>query len=312
MEYRYLGRSGLEVSAVGLGTNAFGVRMDAEESAQVLHQTLDLGINFIDTANVYGDSEEFIGRALNGKRHQVILATKVGRHLIHPPNQGGSSRRHIMEQVEISLRRLRTDYIDLYKVHIPDPSTPIEESLRALDDLVHQGKVRYIGCSNFSAWQTCEAVWTSRTLNLEPFGSVEVEYSLVQRSIERELVPFCQAYRIGIIPYLPLAGGFLTGKYRPGEPVPEATRFHSYQPEYRQRFLTERNFAILDRLEPFAREREHTIGELAIAWLLGNPLVSSVISGATKPEQIMANAKGADWHLTSEEMEEISGLGNQQ
>ncbi|MDP2953621.1 MAG: aldo/keto reductase [Chloroflexota bacterium] len=310
MEYRQLGRSGLQVSAVGLGTNNFGTLIDAEQTAKVLHQALDVGINFIDTANVYtgGRSEEFIGKVLKEHRHRVLLATKVGMVTGEGPNQGGASRKNIMEQVEVSLRRLQTDYIDLYQIHRSDPNTPIGETLRALDDLVHQGKVRYIGCSNFAAWQICEAIWTSRALNLAPFISVQPEYSLVTRDIEQDLVPFCRAYQIGIIPYAPLAKGILTGKYRPGEPLPEGTRLARGEARFRSRNVTEANFALVSKLERFAAEHGHSMGELAFAWLLANPLVGSVIAGASKPEQVVANSKAADWHLTPQEMTAINGL----
>ena len=309
MEYRQLGPSGLQVSSIGLGTNNFGGRIDAERSAAVVHQAVELGINFIDTANIYGRglSEEHIGHAVKEIRSQVLIATKVSGAMGEGPNSWGNSRHHIMEQVEASLRRLETDYIDLYQIHFTDPNTPIEETLRALDDLVHQGKVRYIGCSNFAAWQVCEAVWASKLLNITPFISVQPEYNLLNWAIERELVPFCQAYNIGIIPFFPLANGFLTGKYRQGEEIPEGTRFAG-NVGAQQRILTERNFAILSRLESFAAERGHPMVELAIAWLLGNSTVSSVIAGATRPEQVVANAKAADWLLTPEDMKEVGEL----
>jgi aryl-alcohol dehydrogenase-like predicted oxidoreductase len=212
-----------------------------------------------------------------------------------------------MQQVEGSLRALQTDYIDLYIIHRPDANTPIEETLRAMDDLVHQGKVRYLGCSNFSAWQLCEATWTAKSLNLEPFTSVQNEYNMLNRSVERELVPFCKEYNIGIVPFYPLAGGFLTGKYRQGEAVPEGTRLAGNE-RAQGNTLTEKNFAMLTKLESFSQERGHPMVELAIAWLLGNPTVSSVISGATKPEQTTANAKAADWKLTPEDMKELDEI----
>ena len=229
MEYRKLGSSGLQVSVVGLGTNNFGGRIDEAQSVAVVRQALDEGINFIDTANIYGRgvSEERIGVALKGLREDVLIATKVSGAMGDGPNSKGNSRHHIMEQVDASLSRLQTDYIDLYQMHFPDSSTPIEETLRALDDLVHQGKVRYIGCSNFSAWQTCEAIWTSRSLNMIPFVSVQPEYSMLSRGVEKELIPFCKEYNLGVLPYFPLASGFLTGKYRRGEPVPDGTRLAS-------------------------------------------------------------------------------------
>ena len=309
MEYRKLGPSGLQVSVVGLGTNNFGGRIDEEQSATVVHQAVEEGINFIDTAKNYGRgvSEERIGKAVKDIRSQVLIATKFSGPMGDGPNARGNSRYHIMQQVEDSLRRLQTDYIDLYQIHFTDANTPIEETLRALDDLVRQGKARYIGCSNFAAWQVCEAIWTSRALNLTPFVSVQPEYSLLNRTIEHELVPFSHAYNIGILPYFPLASGFLTGKYRQGEAVPEGTRLAS-NTRAQERTLTEKNFATLTRLETFAEERGHPIVELAFAWLLGNSSVSSVIAGATRPEQVTANAKAADWHLTPEDMEAIEAL----
>lgn len=307
MEYRRLGRSGLQVSAVGLGTNNFGSRMEEEAACiKVLRHAVDIGINFIDTANMYGGkrSEEFIGNGLKGIRDEVVLATKVSWPMGKGPNQKGASRQHIAHEVDNSLKRLQTDYIDLYQMHTWDPDTPIEETLRALDDLVHQGKVRYIGCSNYTAWQICEAVWTSRALQLESFVSTQPSWSMVNRGIEQELVPFCQAYNVGILPYFPLASGFLTGKYRRGEPFPEGTRFQK-SPRMGERYLKEQTFDILERLEKFATERGRSVAELAIAWLLYNPIVSSVIAGATTPEQVSANAKATDWHLTAKEMEEL-------
>jgi aryl-alcohol dehydrogenase-like predicted oxidoreductase len=319
MEYRRLGRSGLQVSAIGLGTNNFGVasassllrsrRVDEQGTAAVVHQALELGVNFIDTSNTYGGgfSEEFIGKALKGRRDEVVLATKVASRVGEGPNRSGASRKHIMDQVEVSLKRLGTDYIDLYQIHFPDPQTPIQETLRTLDDLVRQGKVRYVGCSNFAAWQVCEALWTSKTLGLASFVSVQPEWNMLNRDVEREVVPLCMAYGLGIVPYYPLASGFLTGKYRPGTPVPEGTRFFG-DARRQERALTERNYAVLGRLEAFAQAREHTVGELAIAWLLASPQVSSVIAGATRPEQVVANAVPFAWHLTAEDMQEIDGL----
>ena len=237
MEYRKLGRSGLQVSVVGLGTNYFGRRVDADGAAIVISGALDVGINMIDTANTYGQglSEEYIGRALKGRRHQAIIGTKVSGRMGEGPNQAGNSRQHIMSEVENSLRRLDTDYIDLYQIHFADPTTPTEETLRALDDLVHQGKVRYIGCSNFMAWQVCEAVLTSRNSNLTPLVSVQSRYSMLDRAIEAELVPFCTEYRIGIIPYYPLASGFLTGKYRRGLTPPSGDAPERERPGYPHR-----------------------------------------------------------------------------
>ncbi|MBI4339756.1 MAG: aldo/keto reductase, partial [Chloroflexi bacterium] len=261
MEYRRLGSSGLEVSAVGLGTNNFGGRMDYAATEKVVRQCMEVGINFIDTSNSYGatKSEEFIGRAVKGSRDKVLLATKVASAMGQGPNQRGTSRKHVLDEVDKSLRRLDTDYIDLYYIHFPDQRTPIEETMRTLDDLVRQGKVRYIGCSNYAAWQVCEAVWTSRMLHLESFVSVQPQWSMLSRGIERELVPFCQEYRIGILPYFPLAGGFLTGKYRQGQPPPEGSRFQK-NPRFGERTLTQRNFAALEQIERFAAQRERPMG----------------------------------------------------
>jgi len=309
MEYRYLGPTGLQVSVVGLGTNNFGFRMDESSSVRVAKFAIDQGINFLDTANMYGRglSEERIGKALKDVRKDVILATKFGMAMGEGPNALGGSRHHIMQQVEDSLRLLQTDYIDLYQIHRPDPNTPIEETIRALDDLVHQGKVRYIGCSNFSAWQTCEAVWTSKSLSMASFVTVQPEYNMLNRSIESELLPFCDKYNIGILPFYPLASGFLTGKYVQGKDAPDGTRLAGNE-RARENTLTDKNFRILSGLSKFADEHGRPMVELAIAWLLARPSVSSVIAGATKEEQIVANVKACDWQLSADDMDEIDRI----
>lgn len=306
MEYRYLGRSGLQVSAIGLGTNNFGGRLDAAASAVVINHALDMGINMIDTSNSYGGtySEEYIGRALKGKRHQAVIATKVSSRMADGPNNAGNSRKHIMTEVENSLRRLNTDYIDLYQIHWQDANVPIEETLRALDDLVRQGKARYIGCSNFMAWQVCEAVWTSRSLGIAAFASVQPKYSLMDRAIEAELTPFCREYRMGILPYFPLENGFLTGKYKRNQSAPQGTRLA----EGDRGMFTDANFDLLEALEAFCAERGRSVLELAFAWLLANPDVSSVIAGATRAEQVVANAKAAAWTLTAQELAEVNAI----
>ncbi len=308
MEYRYLGKSGLQVSAIGLGTNNFGRRLDADATALVVNHALDMGVNMIDTSNSYGDgySEEYIGRALAGKRHQAVIATKVSSRIADGPNNAGNSRKHIIAEVENSLRRLNTDYIDLYQIHWQDANVPIEETLRALDDLVRQGKARYTGCSNFMAWQVCEAIWTSRRLGITEFASVQPQYSLMDRAIESELTPFCREYRIGILPYYPLANGFLTGKYRRDQAPPPGARLT----ESDRGMLTPANFDLLDALESFCAQRGRAILELAFAWLLANPDVSSVIAGATRPEQVIANAKAAAWTLTPDDIAEVNGILN--
>ena len=306
MQYRQLGSAGLQVSAVGLGANNFGGRVDAAGTKAVVHAALDSGVNLVDTSNSYGGglSEEFIGRALKGRRGQAVVATKVSSRVAEGPNQSGNSRKHIFDQVDVSLRKLGTDYIDLYQIHWWDASAPVEETLRALDDLIRAGKVRYAGCSNFAAWQVCEAHWTARTLGINGFASVQPRYSMLRREIESELLPFCEKYGVGVLPYYPLENGFLTGKYRPGEPPPAGTRLAADD----RGVFTERNFAILQRLESFCAERGRSILELAFAWLLANRSVSSVIAGATKAEQIEANAASAGWALSADELAEVNAV----
>jgi len=309
MEYRNLGRSGLQVSVVGLGCNNFGGRLDIDQTRAVVGKALDLGINLLDTADVYGGggkSEEQLGEVLKGRRHEVVLATKFASPMGEGPMQRGGSRQHIIQAVEDSLRRLQTDYIDLYQMHRPDASTPIEETLRALDDLVRAGKVRYIGNSNFTGWQVVESHYLAEKHNLAPFISAQNEYNLLDRRIERELVPACDKYGVGILPFFPLASGFLTGKYRPGEEPPQGARLSSGP--MAGRVLNEGNFATLTRLEDFATQRGHTILELAIGWLASQSHVPSVISGATKPEQVEANVAAANWKLTPEELAEVDAI----
>jgi aryl-alcohol dehydrogenase-like predicted oxidoreductase len=309
MEFRNLGNSGLKVSAVGLGGNNFGWWADEQTSATVVNHAIESGINFIDTADVYdrGHSEEYIGKALKGKRTQVIIATKFGNPMGMGPNEKGGSRLHIKQAVDASLKRLQTDYIDLYQIHLADPTTQIEETLRALDDLVKAGKVLYIGCSNFAAWQLCEALWTSKVNNLHSFVTIQPQYNILARQIERELVPCCQQYNIGIIPYSPLASGFLTGKYRSGEQPPADARLSGPNPAFR-RIFTDTNWDKLAKLEAFAKERGHTVGELAIAWLLAKPCVCTVIAGARKTEQVDANIKAGDWKLTADDVAKVDAI----
>jgi aryl-alcohol dehydrogenase-like predicted oxidoreductase len=311
MQYRRLGNSGLEVSAIGLGTNNFGdnsrwpFQMGAKEVAGLIDASLDAGVNTIDTANAYGAgrSEEYIGLALEGKREQAIIATKVYGRMGEGPNREGLSRKAIMHEVEQSLGRLRTDYIDLYQLHQVDSVTPIEETLRALEDLVRQGKVRYIGCSNFEAWRVCEAIWTSKAAGLSPMVAVQPAYSLLNRDVESEMLPFCDRYGVGVLPYFPLEHGLLTGKYRRGEKAPAGTRLAS-----RTGPLESADFDVLEGLEAFSSARGHTLLELAFAWLLSRPSVSSVIAGATSAEQIRANAAAVDWQLTEQELGEIDAI----
>ncbi|MFC2012704.1 aldo/keto reductase [Chloroflexota bacterium] len=307
MEYRRLGKSGLKVSEIGLGTNNLGGRTDEQTSINIISHALELGVNFIDTAELYtrGRSEEIVGKAVKRKRSQVIIATKFGYPGAVGPDQQRASRNYIMRAVDASLRRLNTDYIDLYYVHYPESETPIQETLRALDDLVRDGKVRYIGCSNFDAWQICEALWTSQYNNRESFITVQSRYNLLDRSIERELVPCCQTYGVGVIPWGPLASGFLTGKYRRSQKI--AARAPLASPIYRD-FLTDTNFDRIAKLKIFAKERGHNIGELAIAWLLSHPWLGSVIAGATSVEQLSLNATAASWKLTEEDAAQLGNI----
>ncbi len=310
MEYRNLGRSGLQVSAVGLGCNNFGMRIDAAQSAEVVHKALDLGITLFDTADIYGGrgkSEEMLGAALAGHRRNAVIATKFAGPMGDGPLWSGASRRYVFDAVDDSLRRLGTDYIDLYQVHFPDVKTPIEETMRALDDVVRAGKVRYIGCSNFTAWQVVESQWIARTHDLSPFASAQNQYNLLDRRVERELAPACEKYGLGILPYFPLASGFLTGKYRPGEKAPEGTRLAAWGARG-ESVLSESNFAVLTPLEAFAQARGHTMIDLAIGWLASHAYVPSVIAGATKPEQVEQNVAAGAWRLTPEEMAEVDKI----
>jgi len=258
-----------------------------------------------------GRSEEYIGRTLKGRRTQVIIASKFASAMGEGPNDQGGSRWYIMRAVEASLKRLNTDYIDLYQMHLPDPRTPIEETLRALDDLVKAGKVRYIGCSNFAGWQLSEALWTSRVNHLNSFVTVQPKYNLFERQIEQELVPCCKAHGVGIIPWGPLAGGFLTGKYRRGEQPPapaEGARQAKVFLHLYNMVLTDANWERIGKLDAFARTRGHKVVELAIAWLLSHPWLSTVITGATRPEQLDENLAGANWKLTAEELAQVEQI----
>jgi len=310
MEYRNLGKSGLQVSAVGLGCNNFGMRIDADQTKVVVDKAVELGINFFDTADVYGargKSEEFLGAAIKPHRRNIILATKFRTPMGEGPLWGGGSRKYIFEAVDASMKRLDTDYIDLYQMHFPDVATPIEETMRALDDVVKSGRVRYVGCSNYTGWQVVEAQWVARTEHLSPFISAQNQYNLLDRRIERDLGQVAEKYGVGVLPYFPLANGFLTGKYRPGQPPPEGTRIAAMG-QRAQGVLTEQNFAVLTSLEDFAQQRGHTMLDLAIGWLASHPWVSSVIAGATKPEQLEQNVAAGAWKLTPEEMAEVDKL----
>lgn len=310
MEIRNLGQSGLRVSSIGLGCNNFGGRIDDAATQVVIHKALDLGITLFDTADVYGErggSETVMGRILGDNRKRIVLATKFAMPMDDRGEKFGGSRRYVMTAIEDSLRRLKTDYIDLYQMHQTDPRTPIEETLRTLDDLIRQGKVRYIGCSNFPAWQMTEAAWTARSAGLNGFVSCQDEYSLIHREPEAELLPAARKLGFGLLPYFPLASGLLTGKYRRNASLPAGTRLANTQ-RLADRYLTERNWAIAEKLGDFVEGRGRTMLELAFSWLLAQSPVASVIAGATKPEQLEQNAKAGNWALTAEDVAEINQI----
>jgi aryl-alcohol dehydrogenase-like predicted oxidoreductase len=304
MELRRLGTSGLKVSAIGLGCNNFGMRIDQAQTQVVVDAALDNGITFFDTADIYGgtQSEVFLGQALKGKRDKAIIGTKFAMG-----ENAGGSRRYVVSAVEASLKRLGTDRIDLYQMHRPDPETPIDETLRALDDLVRDGKVLYLGNSNFSGWQIADADWISRSGHMERFVSAQNNFSLLERNADREILPACEKFGLGFLPFFPLASGLLTGKYVRGEAPGEDTRLAAWGARGAAA-LSDKNFDKLEKLDAWASDHGHSLLELAFAWILGHPVVSSVIAGATKVEQIEANAKGADWKLTPDEVAEVTKL----
>jgi aryl-alcohol dehydrogenase-like predicted oxidoreductase len=307
MKVRRLGNSGLKVSVVGLGCNNFGMRLDAAGTQKVVDAALDAGITLFDTADIYGGtkSEEYLGKALGKRRHEIVLATKFGMPIGGDPKKRGGSRKWIMQAVEDSLSRLGTDYIDLYQHHQPDADTPVDETLRALDDLVTQGKVRYLGCSNYTGWQIADADWTAA--GQSRFTSAQNLYSLLERGVEAEVLPACEHFGLGFLPFFPLASGLLSGKYRRGEAPPEGTRLAAWGARGQQA-MSDANFDKVEALTNWAEARGHTILELAFAWLLGHEAVSSVIAGATSPEQVQANVATAAWTLTPEEVDEVGKL----
>jgi len=297
--YRRLGASGLTVSTIGIGCNNFGRRIDDARASEVVHTALDLGINLFDTADVYGEpehnSEEVLGAALGNRRDDAVIATKFGSDMrgYNGRDVGArGSRRYIRTAVESSLRRLGTDRIDLYQIHVPDPVTPLEETMAALDDLVRAGKVLYIGHSNFAAWQVADAAWIARTAHVTPFVSAQNRYSVVNRDAERELLPACERFGLGVLPFFPLESGLLTGKYRRGEQAPEGSRLAK---DAFARWLAEAPWEAIERLERYAADRGATLLDVAIGGLLARPVVSSVIAGATTAEQVRANAAAATW-----------------
>jgi aryl-alcohol dehydrogenase-like predicted oxidoreductase len=314
MEYRSLGRTGVKVSSLCLGCMMFGGRAGPEEFMRIIDRALDAGINVLDTANVYnrGRSEEIVGEALRrtGRRHQVILATKVhGVMDESDPNARGNSRRHIIAQCEASLRRLQTDYIDLYQIHRPQPDIPIDETLRALDDLVRAGKVRYIGTSTFAAWQVVEALWVSERYGLNRFVCEQPPYNLLDRRVERELLPMARTFGIAVIPWSPLAGGLLTGKYRRGMEPPEDSRFAAVDrnPLYRRR-MNERIWDVIEGLEPIAADKGVTLSQFALAWCMAQPGVTSPIIGPRTLEQLEDNLKALEVRITDEDRARIDAV----
>jgi len=302
MDTRTVGNSDLVVSVAGLGCNNFGMRADADASAAIVHAALDAGVTFFDTARMYGGgkSEEFLGAAVKGRRDEVVIATKFGAPT--GPDARNGSRETVFAECETSLTALGSDYIDLYQMHYSDPRTPIEETLGALTDLVAQGKVRYIGCSNFTGWQIADAAWISQTKDLAPFVSLQNEWSLVQRDIETEVVGACHRFGLGVLPYFPLASGVLTGKVKRGEEAPEGSRLTL---PYFSTYLTDANLAAAERVADWAAAHGRTLHEVALSYLASNPVTASVIAGASRPEQVTANAAATKTDLTAEERAEI-------
>ena len=308
MEYRQLGNSGVRVSVIGMGTNQFGGVVTQEMANDIISSAIDLGINFIDTANAYtgGDSETTLGNALKGKWDQIVLATKAYFPMGEGTNDKGTSRYHLQNAVEASLRRLQSDHIDLYQMHRWDEDTPIEETMRTLDDLISSGKVRYIGASAYASWQLAKANLLAEIRGWEKFITVQSHYHMLEREVEKEVIPYCQADNLGFIPYFPLAGGFLTGKYKRDQPAPEGSR--GERSDYVKAYMTDHNYSKVEKLTAWAEERDHTMAELAHVWLLAQPQVCSVISGLTKLSHLEANAKSAAWSLTDEELDEVNAI----
>jgi aryl-alcohol dehydrogenase-like predicted oxidoreductase len=311
MRYRRLGESGLMVSVVGLGCNNFGARIDDDAATAVVHAALDAGINLFDTADVYGNrggSERALGAALKGRRDEAVIATKFGSDMggENGPDHGArGARGYVIRAVETSLRRLGTDYIDLYQIHFPDTGTPLEETMAALDDLVRAGKVRYLGHSNFAAWRVADAAWIARTRGLTPFISAQNHYHLLHRDAEQELVPACQRFGLGLLPYFPLASGLLTGKYRRGQAPPEGTRMAN---ERFAKRLAEAPWNTIEALERYAEQRGLSMLDVAIGGLAAQPTVSSVIAGATKPEQVHANVAAGSWEPSPDDLAALRTL----
>ncbi len=309
MEYRQMGNSGVRVSVIGLGANRFGApEVPQREVDRIIDAALESGVNFIDTANVYTDgrSEETLGNSLKGRMDKVVMATKFSFPRKTSANSWGASRYQMMQAVEQSLRRLQSDHIDLYYCHRWDDTTPIEETLRGLDDLIRMGKVRYLGASLYASWQLAHANLLAELKNWTPFAVLQSEYNLVKRGVEREVLPFCRAHRVGFVPYYPLAGGFLTGKYESGKPPPPGSRGESVRVV--RELMVDENFHRVAKLSAWAKDHRRGLNELAQAWLLAQRPVCSVITGAKSREQLADNVKAADWHLTEDQLAEIDAI----
>jgi aryl-alcohol dehydrogenase-like predicted oxidoreductase len=312
MEKRRIGRSNLEVSVLGLGCNNLGGRLDERASIRVVEAALDLGVTMFDTADVYPKgktsvSEELLGRALGARRSKVIVATKFGLPMDESGAREGASCAYIVRAAEDSLRRLGTDWIDLYQLHAPDRATPIEETLRALDDLVKAGKVRHVGCSNFAAWGMVDANWHAKQIGAPGFVSIQNEYSLVTREPDREVIPACLAHSVGFLPFFPLASGLLTGKYRRDQPPPRDARL-AYTKPLGERFLNDSNMEMVAQLQALCDIRGWRLLDLAFSWLLACPAVSSVIAGASTPEQLRQNAEATLLRLSKDDLAEIDAI----
>jgi 1-deoxyxylulose-5-phosphate synthase len=308
MEYRNLGAAGLKVSAVGLGCNPFGNEVDAAGAAAIVGRALDLGVTYFDTADSYfdGRSEEYLGRALEGKRDAAIIATKFGNAMGPGPNDGGASRHRIVRACEASLRRLRTDYIDVYQVHAPDRATPLDETLRALDDLVRAGKVRYLGCSNFFAWEIGEALWIADKRNLTPFVIAQDFYNLLYRDIEKRMAPFCHKFGIGMVAYFPLAGGLLSGTYRRGVAPAPGSR-GAGRPSFKT-WDSPRNWDVQEKLAAFAERRGWALPQMALAWLLTRKMTFTVIAGADEPAHIASNVASLEIRFSTDDLAELDRI----
>jgi len=309
MNYRNLGKSGLKVSQICLGTNNFGGQASERSSIEIINKALDCGINVIDTANMYtrGKSEEIIGKAIKDRRDEVIIATKVGFKIGQDPNQGGLSRKHILWQIEHSLKSLETNFIDIYYLHRFDPETPLEETLRTFNDLVREGKVRYIACSNFTAWQIAKAHEICEIHDLEKLIAIQPPYNLLQRDIEKDLLPYCQQEGLGVLTYTPLMGGFLTGKYLKDAPPPAGSRYE-YNPRLWERVNKESNFTVLQQIESVANDIGIPVSKLALSWILKNPLITAPIVGASNIEQVEENCRITEINIDDENYRKLNEI----